>query len=241
MAHSTLAAPEPNASSNSLDPILKKLQNPITTTTKTSHPITPDSDPLIPSTKPFFMTDYFSKLNLNYKTPTPQKPISNQHNQPPPSGDIHLQAKAMTVSADADSSRFSLIKANYLPHKTAKESLNENVRKTSKDLDKKKEQHHQISVLISTTKEKQVKNLHEGHHDMKKASASLGRKTSFCGSLGELADTLANCGVKIVSVDMPPFMQIHAVDCARKTHDSLENFTCRTLALTLKKVRNTDN
>ena len=147
----------------------------------------------------------------------------------------------MTVSADADSSRFSLIKANYLPHKTAKESLKEKVRKASKDLDKKKEQHHQSSVLDSkkislTVKEKEVKNLHEGHQDMKKASASLGRRRSFCGSEVELADILANCGVKIVSVDMPPFMQIHAVDCARKTHDSLEKFTSKTLALTLKKV-----
>ncbi|XP_009369385.3 dynein light chain, cytoplasmic [Pyrus x bretschneideri] len=34
---------------------------------------------------------------------------------------------------------------------------------------------------------------------------------------------------------MPPFMQIHAVECARKTHDSLEKFTSKTFALTLKK------
>ncbi|GAA0166658.1 hypothetical protein LIER_21766 [Lithospermum erythrorhizon] len=34
---------------------------------------------------------------------------------------------------------------------------------------------------------------------------------------------------------MPPFMQIHAVNCARKTHDSLEKFTARTLACTLKR------
>lgn len=146
----------------------------------------------------------------------------------------------MTVSADADSSRFSLIKANYLPRKTAKESLDK-VRKASKDLDKKREQHHQRSVLDSkkkialTGKEKEVKNLHEGNHDTKKASASLSRRRSLCGSQVELADVLANCGVKIVSVDMPPFMQIHAVDCARKTHDSLEKFTSKTLALTLKK------
>ncbi|XWS51053.1 hypothetical protein CRYUN_Cryun12cG0143200 [Craigia yunnanensis] len=248
MAHRTthrriLTAPEPNPSSHSIDPTLKKLSKPAitsTSTTKTSHPTTQNSDPLIPSKKPFFMTNHFSRLNLNHKIRTPQKPTNNQYNHHPPNRDIHLQAKAMTVSADADSSRFTLIKANYLPHKTAKESLKEKVMKASKDLDKKKEQHHQRSVLDSkkivlTVKEKEMKNLHEGHHDMKKASASLGRRRSFCGSHVELADILANCGVKIVSVDMPPFMQIHAVDCARKTHDSLEKFTSKTLALTLKK------
>ncbi|XP_022737398.1 uncharacterized protein LOC111290379 [Durio zibethinus] len=248
MAHHTthrriLAAPEPSPSSYSIDPTLKKLPIPTVSSsnaTKTSHPTTQNSDPLVPIKKPFFMTNHFSRLNLNHKIRTPKKPTNNQHSHPPPSRDIHLQAKAMTVSADADSSRFSLIKANYLPHKTAKESLKEKVRKESKDLDKNTEKHHQRSVFDSkktavTVKEKEVKNLQEGLHDMKKASASLGRRRSLCGSQVELADILANCGVKIVSVDMPPFMQIHAVDCARKTHDSLEKFTSKTLALTLKK------
>lgn len=74
------------------------------------------------------------------------------------------------------------------------------------------------------------------------SSASLGgRRKSFCGSaqvqLYRLADVFASNGVKVVSVDMPPFMQIHAVECARKTCDSLEKFTSKTLALTLKKVK----
>lgn len=242
-----LAAPEPKPSSHSLDPTLKKLPKPTLTSSKTSHPTTQNSDPSIPSKKPFFMTNRFPRLNLNNKTRTPQKP---------PSRDIHLQAKAMTVSADhADSSRFSLIKPNYglhHSHKADKESFKEKVRNAPKDLDKKKGQqqqqhhhhHHQIpqlldskKIVLMTPKEKEVKNLHD-HETKKKVSAnySLGRRRSFCGSQVELGDILANCGVKIVSVDMPPFMQIHAVDCARKTHDSLEKFTSKTLALTLKKV-----
>ncbi|CAI0399119.1 unnamed protein product [Linum tenue] len=52
----------------------------------------------------------------------------------------------------------------------------------------------------------------------------------------ELGDFLASNGAKTVSVDMPPFMQIHAVDCARRTCDSLQKFAAKTLALTLKKV-----
>lgn len=63
-----------------------------------------------------------------------------------------------------------------------------------------------------------------------------GRRRSFCSSQVELADFFSCTGVKVVAVDMPPFMQIHAVDCARKAHDSLEKFTSKTLAFTLKKV-----
>lgn len=63
-----------------------------------------------------------------------------------------------------------------------------------------------------------------------------GRRRSFCTSQLELADFFSCSGVKVVAVDMPPFMQIHAVNCARKAHDSLEKFTSKTLAFTLKKV-----
>ncbi|XP_027167292.1 uncharacterized protein LOC113767408 [Coffea eugenioides] len=62
-----------------------------------------------------------------------------------------------------------------------------------------------------------------------------GRRKSFCCSQAELADFFCCTGVKVVAVDMPPFMQIHAVDCARKARDSLEKFTSKTLAFTLKK------
>lgn len=62
-----------------------------------------------------------------------------------------------------------------------------------------------------------------------------GRRKSFCTSQLELADFFSCSGVKVVAVDMPPFMQIHAVNCARKAHDSLEKFTSKTLAFTLKK------
>ncbi|EPS57670.1 hypothetical protein M569_17147 [Genlisea aurea] len=66
-------------------------------------------------------------------------------------------------------------------------------------------------------------------------TAALGGRRSFCSSKIELAGFFSSSGAKSVAVDMPPFMQIHAVDCARKTHDSLEKFTSKTLALTLKK------
>ena len=65
-----------------------------------------------------------------------------------------------------------------------------------------------------------------------------GRRRSVGGARQEveLADVFAGNGVKVVSADMPPFMQIHAVELARKVHDSAEKFTSKTLASTLKKV-----
>ncbi|PWA71586.1 hypothetical protein CTI12_AA279310 [Artemisia annua] len=59
--------------------------------------------------------------------------------------------------------------------------------------------------------------------------------SSSTSSKSELSDFFACNGVKVVSVDMPPYMQIHVVDVTRKTYDSLEKFTAKTLALTLKK------
>lgn len=125
----------------------------------------------------------------------------------------------------------------------AKDVFNkEKYRKPMKEVDKKR------------VEEVFVKEKEEAHEDLKKGlegdnkklerkklavslSLSGGRRRSLCGShVVDLADVFANNGVKVVSVDMPPFMQIHAVECARNTHDSLEKFTSKTLALTLKKV-----
>ncbi|VFQ92654.1 unnamed protein product [Cuscuta campestris] len=65
-----------------------------------------------------------------------------------------------------------------------------------------------------------------------------GRRRSFCSSVraDQLLEDVFNCsGVKVVAVDMAPFMQIHAVNFTRKVHDSLEKFSPKALALTLKK------
>ena len=93
-----------------------------------------------------------------------------------------------------------------------------------------------------TAKEREMKQLLKEHeHLTRRLSVSLsssrsGRRRSFYGSQIQLGDVFAKNGVKVVSADMPPFMQIHAVDCARKAHDSMEKFTSKSLALTLKKV-----
>ncbi|KAG6573027.1 hypothetical protein SDJN02_24967, partial [Cucurbita argyrosperma subsp. argyrosperma] len=88
--------------------------------------------------------------------------------------------------------------------------------------------------------EKELKGLQKGHRpDSMTPTVSLlrkgGRTKSFAASQVELADIFAKNGIKVVSVDMPPAMQIHAVDYARKAHDSMEKFTSKALALSLKR------
>ncbi|RWR77654.1 intrastrand cross-link recognition-like protein [Cinnamomum micranthum f. kanehirae] len=62
-----------------------------------------------------------------------------------------------------------------------------------------------------------------------------GRRRSFSGSELDLGAFLSGVGAKVVAKDMPPFMQIHAVSCAKKTHDGLEKFSSKALAFSLKK------
>ncbi|KAI9173936.1 hypothetical protein LWI28_009094 [Acer negundo] len=244
----TIAAPDPNPSST-MDPTLKNQTFKPHNTSKTSHhhptaEANPDSSK--PSkTKPFYyMTNNrLSRLSLynNSRINSSQKHITNPHST---TVDIRLQAKAMTLSADAadSSSKFSLQpqKRAVQSKTTTKEASKEMVKKSSKGgsfKSKKKEAPGEEidSKKLLFVKDKDVKDLFHEKNNVKRFSVSLGRRRSLSGAQVELSDVLASCGVKIVSVDMPPFMQIHAVDFARKTFDSLEKFTAKTLALTLKR------
>ncbi|KAL9665214.1 hypothetical protein QQ045_020627 [Rhodiola kirilowii] len=84
--------------------------------------------------------------------------------------------------------------------------------------------------IVEAEKIKGVRN-EEG--DVKRVP--VGRRKSFCGTETNLSSFLSSNGARIVAVNMPPFMQIHAIDCARKAFDSLEKFTSKSLALSLKK------
>ncbi|KAL2515939.1 uncharacterized protein Fot_29910 [Forsythia ovata] len=105
------------------------------------------------------------------------------------------------------------------------------------DIDVKKESQLMPTSLLET--DQIMKRFQQGYEMRRPSISSLpmngGTRRSFCSSHIELADFFSCNGVKVVAVDMPPFMQIHAVDCARKTHDSLEKFTSKTLAFALKK------
>lgn len=189
--------------------------------------------------------------------PTSRKFSSTQHNPGnlPPRVDARLQAKAMTVSViAADSSDAFIIKPsrkNTGPAakmddgrlKREKEKKGSQGRRDIKIMPSKAASDAKKVSAVAKERESQQEQRQgpgqgqrHGHDIMRRPSAPLGRRRSFCSSQVELAGFLASTGVKVVSVDMPPFMQIHAVDCARNAYDSLEKFTSKTLALTLKKV-----
>jgi hypothetical protein len=217
-----------------MDPTLKKHPKPTTTTKTTHHQMRAKPDP----SKPSFMSHH-------HKVRTPQKPTN------PTFVDTHLQAKAMTVSM-VDSSKFSLPRPKLERDSRATKDVSKGkFERSSKELDKKlhvakvnekkKELDEGLDFegLSEKLKDIELEDLQDGH-DGKRPSVSLamrgGRRRSFCGSRVELADVFAITGVRVVSVDMPPFMQIHAAECARKTCDSMEKLSSKTLALTMKKV-----
>ncbi|KAF5476905.1 hypothetical protein F2P56_003595 [Juglans regia] len=256
-----LANPEPKPS---MDPTLKKQYPKPTTPNPTSHlqiRANPDPPVLSNSKSSSFMPHNFSRLNPYHKVRASRKPANTQ--PPPTLVDVPLQAKAMTTSAMWDSSKFLLTRPNHQSRtiaprlagegeaKSTKEVSEEKSKKSSKELDKKKI--HKVKViekrrepregldvkpLPEKVKDIEPKDLLDGH-DINRLSVSLtlrgGRRRSFCGSQVELADIFAGSGVKVVAVDMPPFMQIHVTDCARKAYDSMEKFTSKTLACTIKK------
>ncbi|KAJ6374185.1 hypothetical protein OIU78_029816 [Salix suchowensis] len=207
-------------SSTSMDPTLKNKR----------HPKPTNPDPTVPSSKLFYM----SKSNLNLRTT--QKPTKHPPSPPPNCIDIRLQAKAMTLSADFDACRFSIIKPKHQQPKkkvsgpkvvgklesktaTAKEDESSKVKKlSSKDQQQQQQQESRMKVEesagVNEKKSKEVKDHHDllewNDMDKRMSSVSLkGRRRSI--------------------------LWIHAIRCARNAYDSLEKFTSRTLASTLKK------
>ncbi|KAJ4851368.1 hypothetical protein Tsubulata_006685 [Turnera subulata] len=170
------------------------------------------------------------KTNEEYRVRV-KKPSS-----PPELGDEKRVAEVVQESEKKKKEVYGKVEAS---NKGLKEDPVESMEKKKVEevqvSEKKKSKEAYAKVKESTNKE--LKDLFEESLDIKSMTVSFGggRRRSYCGSQVELADFLANNGAKVVSVDMPPFMQIHAVDCARKACDSLEKFTPKTLALTLKK------
>lgn len=203
-----LAAPDHNPKTSiSMDPTLKKQPKPTPFTSKsTIHNI----------------SNQFSHLNANHKI------LKSGHTSY--SLDTHLNPKSWT-----DSSCSALTKSKSQQGKT--EAIIKKVPQRGKEF------HKEVDVKrgsVNLSKSQEIEKF-KGFDEIKKQSLSVllknnGRRKSFCGSKIELTDFFSCSGVKVVSVDMPPFMQVHAVNCARKTHDSLEKFTSKALALTLKKV-----
>ncbi|XP_073059112.1 uncharacterized protein [Primulina eburnea] len=218
------------------------------------HPTTNYPTPEPAATTPYTLQNIslrFSRLYSSHRklAPNHTKP-SNVGSLPQP--DTLYQDKILTVSTVSNTSCTALTKSKShresYDFALSKDVVNENdilvkpskrhPKKSSlKELDVKK-----ASQLVSRSLESdQVNKLQEGFEGRRFSVSSIprisdgGRRNSFCSSQIELADFFSCTGVKVVAVDMPPFMQIHAVNCARNSHDSLEKFTSKTLAFTLKK------
>ncbi|KAK4257131.1 hypothetical protein QN277_006761 [Acacia crassicarpa] len=182
------------------------------TSTSSHHFPSPKPDLTLPS-KPSSLLHHFSSLNLNHNHSLHPQPL-------PPYSDSHLQAKSLTSSVILRSSKTHhsqpppKLEKEYKP---AKKMSKEKPQKSVQELERRKLQ------VQGVLKNEKVNDSSAGHNgrsltfgdDVKRPSVSLapssGRRRSFCGS------------------------QIHAVDCARKTFDSMEKFTSKTLALALKK------
>ncbi|KAL5976710.1 hypothetical protein ACLOJK_021043 [Asimina triloba] len=137
----------------------------------------------------------------------------------PPRVDTTLQAKAMALSLNAGPSKASKKQQHPQPKKpiTAAAMAHQPLRPTM-DID---------------CREKK-----EGGEEEEKRLVVLGdgRRKSFCGSEIDMGQILSGVGAKVVAEDMAPFMQMHAVTCARKTYDGLDKFSSKALAFSLKKV-----
>ncbi|GFZ07770.1 dynein light chain type 1 family protein [Actinidia rufa] len=225
------------------------------------HP--PDPDPTIAAPSIHTISKHFAKLYTNHhkvlSTSKPSNPLSK------PQINTNLQAKAMAISAIEDTTNKPIITKSIPQHtKTLVEIEKDKLRASITGVIPKKS-HEDCDIKTDKIKKlpkkgRAKKESHEGRYvkrafdslsrsqdsgilkeaykgyDGKKTSFSLGgRSKSFRSPQIELADFFICNGVKVVSVDMPPFMQAHAVDSARKAHDSLEKFTSKALALTLKK------
>ncbi|KAI3454597.1 hypothetical protein Pfo_011260 [Paulownia fortunei] len=226
------------------------------------HPL-PDPTITTPSTI-LNISHRFSKLYTNHKKIVAHSLKPHPHPQPDPhfqtkdlsfSPVLDTSCTTLTKSSSQTERNSSINSAvakvveknHYLSTKT-KVKEKDDFKKPSSKKDPKKSSFEEYDVkkaseLMSKSLEnEEVKGFEEGFEVGRRTSVSSippivngGRRRSFCSSQVELADFFSCTGVKVVAVDMPPFMQIHAVDCARKAHDSLEKFTSKTLAFTLKK------
>ncbi|KAD6119345.1 hypothetical protein R6Q59_025386 [Mikania micrantha] len=203
--------------------------------TTTRHP-----DP--PVTTVENISNHFSRLYLNHKArsslaqpPPPDATVSDgsttacltkSHSQRTNKrGKPHYYSFNKPVKEDEDKIKRAIVVSNKEPAQKQQDL---------KGFDKVKSKDEDQSGF------NEMKKLPKGYDVEKQSLSSIGmmrgRRRSFgSSSQAELTDFFACNGVKVVSADMPAYMQIHVVDVTRKTYDSLEKFTAKTLALTLKK------
>ena len=118
--------------------------------------------------------------------------------------------------------------------------------KTYKDnnVDQLKAGEKEINVVVERGR-KSVSNIVEARKSVsnmveaRKSSVSIVEGRKSVASKVEAINVEAMAGflkAKVLVTDMPGFMQVHALRCARQTYDCLDNFTPKTLAHNMKKV-----
>ncbi|GMH01326.1 hypothetical protein Nepgr_003165 [Nepenthes gracilis] len=209
-----------------------------------NHPNSAAPNTTATSATVYNLTNHFSRL---YKT----NDVTSRTRNPQPRN-TNLQGKALSKSAILESTTGHFLQQREKTVRIAKESKGaglEKDKKSSMVAGKVNEMKESRGGKLPVVKEKVKKESKRATEEDKPkvrllvtgggsgggGSGAGGRRRSSCDSQVELVDFFVTNGVRVVSADMPPFMQIHAVSCARKTHDSLEKFTTKTLALTLKK------
>ncbi|KAK4362420.1 hypothetical protein RND71_017661 [Anisodus tanguticus] len=229
-----------------MDPTLKKQPKPtpFSATISPTKPHRPPDTTQLPSPTVQNISTHFSKLYANHKI------LKSGDGRHPPPVDTHLQAKTLAASTAFDSSCSALTKSKsqhggrryvvdgqkdidkaiVLHEKGELKKIPNKEKELKKEVDVKRA----LDLLSKSQDSKQLKGFQQGGDKIIKRP-SFYRRKSFSCSQAELADFFSCSGVKVVSVDMPPFMQIHAVDFARKAHDSLEKFSSKSLGFSLKK------
>ncbi|KAK4803517.1 hypothetical protein SAY86_003334 [Trapa natans] len=205
-----------------------------------------NSEPCLRSQNQHLLSNV-NRLNSSYRAHTPSKPFDSLQKPPRTSTDVRFQAKDLSLSADFDSA-YSLKKIAWPTEKQRRKTDEPPRKQPSVKFDDLKKRASAEEAVVDIGKFDNLalgtelcKLSREGAGTTKRRSSvsssmagGIGRRP-LCGRQVELEDVFASNAVKVVSVDMPPLMQVHAVDSARKAYDSLEKFSSKSLALSLKK------
>lgn len=73
------------------------------------------------------------------------------------------------------------------------------------------------------------------HIEEKFAAAEIFEARKSASQIETLSSVVSYLQVKVLVSDMPSFMQVHAFRCARRTYDSLEQFSAKHIAHNIKK------
>ncbi|KAF5205762.1 Dynein light chain type 1 family protein [Thalictrum thalictroides] len=87
----------------------------------------------------------------------------------------------------------------------------------------KVQDHQEVEKAVIVKEEEQVKQLVDERKSVSHVETNMTSVISFLH-------------LKVLAVDMPGYMQVHAFRCARRTYDSLEKFSSKHMAFNIKKV-----